>query len=107
MFFLFYRNVETSLLNLIFHQTLVLFSCIVEHLAKDPFKRVVTHLSATRSVWIFHSLVTIVAHIEGCAIKMATVLCGIAVLAAQFFDIGFCTQHAGNNNLMQGNTLYL
>ena len=102
-----HRHVETALLHLVFDVAALLLAHITEHLTEHPLQRIVAHHAATRPIGILHRLIAVVADIERRAVEMAGVLGGITVTATQLCDIVLRTEHAGDNQLVEGHTLHI
>ena len=98
---------ETALLHLIFDIAAALFPHIAQHLGEHPFQRIVANLATRRPIGVLHRLIAVVADIESGAVEVARVLCGIAITAAQLHDIILRTEHAGDNDLVEGNALHI
>ena len=87
----------TSLLHLIFHIAAVALPEVAKHLGEYPFQCIV----GGRMLFVGWG-VAVIADIEGGAMKVAAVCCGIAIAALKSRHILLRTQHTGHDNLMQG-----
>ena len=96
---------ETALLHLIFDVAAILFAQIAQHFREHPLQRVVAHLATTGAIGVLDRLVSVVADVEGGAVEMAGVLRGIAVAPTELRHVLLGTEHAGDNDLMQGYAL--
>ena len=96
---------KASLFHLILYVTAILLTHIAKNLTEYPFQCVVTDLAARWSFRSLYRLVTIIADIERRAIKMAGLLCSIAITTTQLDHIFLRAKYAGNNQFMHGDTL--
>ena len=96
---------EAALLHFILDVAAARLAHVTQHLGEHPFQRVVAHLTTRRSVRVLDRLVTIVTDIEGGAIEVAGVLCGVAVATTEFHNIVLRTEHTSDDDLMEGHTL--
>jgi len=96
---------ETALLDLVLDVAAILFAQITQHLGEYPLQRVVAHLAATGAIGVLDRLVSVVADVEGSAVEVAGILRGISVAPTELRHILLRTEHAGNDDLMQGHAL--
>ena len=101
-----HRNMPATLMYFILDVTAILLPHVPQNLGKHIFKCIVAHLTAVLS-WCLDRFVTIITYIERGAIEVATVLRGIAVLAAKLCHIGLRAQHTRHNDLMKGDAFNL
>ncbi len=97
---------ETSLLHFVFDVTTAILTEIIEHLTEHPLQGVVAH-STPRFIRCLHGEIPVVRDIEGRAVEMTRVLCGITVVMTQFVDILLRAEHTGDDKLMKRNALDL
>lgn len=100
-------DVEAPLVYLVLYQAAAVGAHVVEHLAENPFQRVVAHAAACRSVGVVHGLVAVVAYVECGAVEVATVLCGVAVVSAQLVHVLLAAQHARHYDFVQWYAFHL
>ena len=98
---------KTPLLHLIFDIATARLAHVTQHLGEHPLQRIVAHQATRRPIGILNGLVTVVADIEGSAIEMAGVLCGIAVTTTELGHIVLRTQYTGDDDLMEGYALHI
>ena len=96
---------ETALLDLVLDVAAILFAQVAQHFREHPLQRVVAHLTATGAVRVLDRLVAVVADVEGGAVEMAGVLRGIAVAPTELRHVLLGTEHAGDDDLMEGHAL--
>ena len=97
---------ETTLLYFIFNIAPSLLPHLVQHFRQDPLQRVVLYHPAFFT-WRLHGLVPVVTDIEGCAIQMTGILCGIPVVVAQLSHILLGAQDTRDDELMERDALDL
>ena len=102
-----HRHVKTALLHFILDIATLLLTHVAQYLTEYPLQRIALYLTTTGSIWVLHRLIAVIANIEGGAIEVAGVLRCITVTTAQFHHIVLRTEHAGDNQLMQGHSLHI
>ena len=80
-------HMKTSLFHLILNITALLLAHVSQHFGEHPLQSIVAHLTTMRAIRILNGLVTVVADVEGGAIKVARVLCCISVAPTEFGHI--------------------
>lgn len=68
------RDVETGLVNFVFHVAGAQLSLVAQHLCKNVFEQRRPHLSLLFALGVEHAIETVVADVEGGAKAVATVL---------------------------------
>jgi hypothetical protein len=78
---------KAALLDFILDIATSLLTHITKHLGEDPLKGIIAHLTTGWAIGLLHRLIAIVADIEGGAIKVTRVLCGIAIATTKLHHI--------------------
>ena len=104
-----HRQMETTLLHFVFHPAAALATQVVEHLREHLFQTHIGHgvLLRVGLIVLLHSQEAIVGNIDSCAIHVATVLCGVAIVATHALHFLFRTHHTGDDNLASRQALNL
>lgn len=100
-----HSDVEATLLHFILDVATSFGTGVAKDFGKDVFEGVVAHGTPGRFTRRRNSMVAVVGDVERSAETVAALLGGISVDAAQASDIFFSTQHAGDDDGMQGNLL--
>ena len=87
--------------------TTTIVAKVTQHFRENPFQSVVLNSPALFASWICHGEVTVVADIYRGAVEMARIFRGIEVMFLQARDIVFRSQGTANDDLVEGDTLYV
>ena len=93
-----YRHVETALLDFVLHVAAAFLALVAQHLGEYPLEGVVAY-------WLCDGVVAVVADVEGGAEEVARTVGGILVVTLQPSHIVHGAKHAGDNELVEGNSL--
>ena len=78
---------KASLFYLIFYIASSLFSHIAKNLGKDPFQRIVAHLTTSRASGILNCFITVITDVKRGAVEMTRILGSITIATAKFQHI--------------------
>ena len=95
---------ETALLHLVLYMTTPIGTQVAQHLAEHILQAVVTHLPAELS-WRAHRIVSVVGNVEGCAETVTALSTDVGIRPFQAFHICLGTQHAGDDDAVEGHIL--
>ena len=92
------RHVIAALLHLVLDIASSLIALVAQHFGEYPFQRIVTHFAR-------QGLIAIITDVNRSAIEMATLLSSIGIMTLQLSHILHRTQHTGDNELVERQSL--
>ena len=100
------RDVETGLVNFVFHVAGAQLSQVAQHLCENVFDQWRPHLTLLVAFGVDNAIEAVVADVEGGAKAMAAVFGSIDIHASQFFHVMLRAQHRSDKQFIDREALH-